>query len=467
MSIFIDRAVELNVLEERYGRKQAEFLMVYGRRRVGKTEVIKQFSKDKLHVYYLCTKENDVEQMKKIARRVAQALGERPLELNNWEEFFEYVTEKTQKNKLVLTIDEYPYLLSANKAISSIFQAGWDEHLKNSRVFLILCGSSVSVMETELSSKSPLYGRRTGQMRIEPLPFLETVKFFPKYNMENKIYGYSILGNIPMYLLEFSDEKDIFQNISDSILKKDAILYEEPIFLLREELREPDTYSRILEAISPRGARLNDVATKCGLVQHKLPKYMGVLLKLNYVEKITPVTTKKPGSKQTFYRLKDNFFKFWYKFVYPNKSEIEGGDVVKVMEIIRNGLGQYTSFVFEDVCAEVLKELNRQNKLPLKFSKIGPWWGKSSDGNEEVELDLVALDERKKCALFVQCKWSDLKQNEAFQILEELKRNSNAVEFKRETEHFCLFARKIGGKIELKQQGYLVFDLEDFDELAK
>ncbi len=464
MSIFINREEELGALEERYQSRTAEFLLIYGRRRVGKTELIKQFFKEKPHVYYLCTKSNDLEQMRIIVKRTAEALGERVPNINSWDEFFGYLAEKTKNKMLVFVIDEYPYLLSANKAISSIFQAGWDEHLKNTKVYLILCGSSISTMESELTSKSPLYGRRTGQIRIEPLSFDDSIKFFPKYKIIDQIYAYSALGNIPMYLMEFDDKKDLLSNISDSILRKDVILYEEPIFLLREELREPETYSRILEAISKRGARMSEISGKTGIDQHKLPKYLSILIKLNYVEKISPITIKKAKSKQTLYRIKDNFFKFWYRYVYPNKSDIESGEKDKVLEIIKADLDYYVSFIFEDIAKQFIRKLSTNNILPLRISKLGPWWGHYRDNKErkEIDIDLLALDENKKEAFFIECKWANLKENESRKILQDLINKSKYVDWQRKKEYFGLVAKKIIGKENLRKQGFIVFDLEDF-----
>ncbi|MEW6528736.1 MAG: ATP-binding protein [Candidatus Micrarchaeota archaeon] len=463
MSIFINRESELQVLEERYKSNRADFLIIYGRRRVGKTELMKQFYKQKLHAYYICTKSDDVIQLKTIVRRTADSLNERAPEINSWDEFFLYLAEKVKNKRFILVIDEYPYLASANTAISSIFQTGWDEYLKNTKIFLILCGSSISVMEHELTSKSPLYGRRTGQLRIEPLLFEDSVKFFPKYNIRDKIYAYCILGNIPMYLLEFDGRTDIFSNISDKILRKDAILYEEPIFLLREELREPERYSRIFEVISTRGAKLNDIATKTGIEHHKLPKYLGTLIKLNYIEKISPITTKKPKSKQTLYLIKDNFFKFWYKYVYPYRSDIEGEDRKKVLDIIKSELNQYTSFIFEDVCKQILKKMCKRGMLPLVFSKIGKWWGcyRDANGRKEVDIDLTCLDEIKKEALFMECKWSDVKEKEAEKIIECLKEKAGFVEWERKKEFFGLFGKKIFGKENLRKQGFVILDLDD------
>ena len=469
MSIFINREEEIKMLEDRYASDRAEFLLIYGRRRVGKTELINHFYSQKPHIYYLCTKSNDLDQMKVLVKRIANTFNERSPEINSWNEFFSYLAEKAADKKLIIAIDEYPYLLAANNAISSIFQAGWDEFLKKTRIYLIICGSSISVMEHELTSKSPLYGRRTGQIRVEPLSFADSIKFFPKYSIIDKIYSYAILGNIPMYLLEFDQNKSIIENIENKILRKDAILYEEPVFLLRGELREPETYSRILEAISTRGAKSNEIASKAQLDHHQLPKYTGVLIKLNYIEKISPITIKKPKSKQTRYVIKDNFFKFWYKFVYPNRSDIEGGDKNKVMEIIKSNLNSYVSFIFEDICKQLLKKINKQKKLPINFSKIGPWWGHTRIINpesglperKEIEIDLVCLEEQRKEAIFIECKWSDLKEKEARKVLEELKEKSKIVDWERKKEYFGLIGRKISEKEKFRKQGFIVFDLDD------
>jgi hypothetical protein len=464
MSIFIDREKELRLLEDRYKRRKPEFLIIYGRRRVGKTELIKQFYKNKPHIYYLCSKESDKIQIEKIARRVADYHKERPPVIDTWEDLFSYISEKLTA-QLILVIDEFPYLVEKNKAIPSLFQIAWDEYFKKKKLFLILCGSSVSMMERLLGYKSPLYGRRTGQIELRPLALWDVFKFFPNYSVKQKIEAYAVLGDMPMYLLEFDDNKDIFTNIKEKILKMDAILYKEPLFLLREELRDPGTYLTILEnTVKP--IRMNELSTKTKIEIHKLPKYLGILQDLRYLKKITKVTERKAKTKNTLYEIDDNFFRFWFRFVYPNLSDIEGGDEDKVLRLIKSEFNSFIGLIFEDVGREVLIQLSKKGYLPMYFERIGKWWGYYREGGERksAEIDIVALNEKTREILFAECKWRDNINPE--RVLRELKEKSKLVKWndKKREEFYCIFAKSF--KKKLKTENVLLFELEDLEKIT-
>ena len=458
MSIFINRYNELKMLENRFKDKKSEFLIIYGRRRVGKTELIKRFYKDKLHLYYLCSRENDSLQLQKLVKRTADFFNEREPVINSWEEFFSYLKEKSNK-RLIVVIDEFPYMVEKNNAIPSLFQLGWDEYLKDSKIFLILLGSSISMMESLLGYKSPIYGRRTGQIEVNPLKIKDSFKFFPKYDIDKKIEAYSIIGNIPMYLLEFDDSKSIINNIRDNMLRADAILYKEPLFLLREELREPGIYITILENIADKPIKMSELSTKTNIEVTKLPKYLKILQELKFVKKLTKVTEKKVKTKNTLYTINDNFFRFWFKFINPNLSDIEGGDKEKVINIIKSELNSFVGKSFENICKEFL--IDNKSILPFNFSRIGVWWGYYREGKkrEEVEIDLVAVGD--SAIGFFECKWQSLNYKKAKEIIHKLIEKAKHVSHEG-NKYFGLIAKNIKNKEKLKREGYLVFDLKDF-----
>ena len=470
MSLFINRRQELTALNQRHTSGNPEFLLVYGRRRVGKTALIKEFCKDKRYIYYLCSQENDLIQVKKIAKRIAEYFNEMTPLVESWEELFKYISQKS-KERLVLVIDEFPYLMEKNKAMASLFQAAWDEYFKDTNIFLILCGSSISMMEDLLNYKSPLYGRRTGQIELLPLSLKDVFKFFPEYTIEQKIQAHSILGNIPMYLLEFDDKKSIKKNIEENILRQDKILYKEPLFLLKQELRDTGTYLTLLEQIKDRPIRMNMLASKSNIDVNKLPKYLSVLSNLRITKKIIKVTEKKVKTKNTHYVISDNYFKFWFRFIYPNLSEIEGGNKNRILKIINNNLDSYIGYVFENASKEFLIDLNRIKKVKFSFEKIGNWWGyyRKDNVRQEVEIDLIALNDVKKEIGFFECKWKILSLKQAFCILEDLKQKSKYVDWNNEnrTEHFGLIAKKIQDKKELRKQASFAWDLDDFKERFK
>jgi AAA+ ATPase superfamily predicted ATPase len=287
-------------------------------------------------------------------------------------------------------------------------------------------------------------------LRIDPLRFKDVVLFFPKYDIETAVTCYSILGGIPMYLNEFVDRMPLAENIR-KMLAKDSILYEEPIFLLREELREPATYSAILEKIAAGSTKMNEISIKTGIEVHKLPKYLKVLENLHIIERVTPVTVSKAKSKQTLYIIKDDFFRFWYYFVFPARSEIEGGSIDVVLDQIKSRMSSFTSATFEKICREFLSESGT-------FNKVGRWWHKDR------EIDIVALNEQAKEILFAECKWQD--RVDARKILADLKEKAGYVQWNngKRKEHYVIFAKSFR---DINVKGVKLFDLKDMDKVLK
>ena len=456
MNRFINREEELKFLEEKF-KEERQLIILYGRRRVGKTELIKKFCEGKEYIYFLADKRGTLLNAERFANIVAEHFNDIPPKVKNFDEVFAYIAKRLNKRKILIVIDEFSYLIEKDDSIPSVFQLIWDEILKDKNVMLILCGSLVSMMENLLSYKSPLYGRRTGQWKLLPLTFKDAQKFFTNYSMEEKIIAYSILGGIPFYLKMFDDRKDIYKNIEEKILRKGEVLYEEVEFLLREELKDYSTYLSILEAIARGNSRIGEIANFCKIQAKDLPKYLNVLMKLDIVERVIPITEKKT-TKKTIYKIKDNFFSFYFRFVYPFKSDLEVGNVDKVMKIIKRDLNSFVGKKFEDISREFLIQMNMKGLLPFKFSNIGTWWEKDK------EIDIVAFDKEEKKILFCEVKWQDLDEKEAEEIIENLKENAKMVKWfnEKRKEYFGLICKRIEKKEILRKKGYLIFDLNDF-----
>ncbi|HLD57650.1 MAG TPA: ATP-binding protein [archaeon] len=457
---FVDRDYELDFLNKKFRSKEAEFVPIYGRRRVGKTELILEFIKDKPAVYFLSSLIEDKENLKKISELLGDFFNDTALKLNqfsDWGSVFLYLSEKAKTKRFIFVIDEFPYLARIKKGISSIFQAGWDQHMKSSNVFLILCGSSIGMMYKEvLAYKAPLYGRRTGQIELKSMLFKDAVEFFPNYSFEDKIRAYALLGGIPAYLKTFDSKISIDKNI-ENMLNKSHVLFNEPEILVKEELREPSKYMAILKAIAFGKTKVNEISNYTEIERTTLFKYLNVLEELGFIEKQLPVTEKNPHkSKKGLYFLKDEFFSFWFKFIFPFKSEIEIGEADKVIKKIGEGLNQHIGYGFENICRQIIWDLK-----PIGFTKSGRWWDKDK------EIDIVCLEEQKKEALFIECKWSSLKEGDARKVLEGLKEKSKSVDWKRAKENFGLIGKKILGKENLKKDGFFVWDLEDLEKLLK
>jgi len=445
--MFIDRTDELNYLEDLNKTSGSRLLILYGRRRVGKTELLRQFSKGKKHLFFSSDLSSEQEQMRQFTEKIFQVTTDSFLQtqpFNSWEALFRYIYDHVTKKIQIVIIDEFPYLCISNKALPSILQKIWDEKAKETNIFFILCGSYMSFMEREiLGSKSPLYGRRTGQLVLQSLSFEDVDDFFPDYSPKDRVYSYAVLGGTPAYLERFNSKKTLEQNIKKEILNKNSFLYSEPRFLLMEELREPSVYFSILKAISLGKTRLNEIVQETGLGDsYKVNKYISVLRGLHIVRREIPITEDKPyKSRKGIYILDDPFFRFWFRYIFPNLSYLEMGDIDYVWkEKIKPDLDSFVGFIFEDICIQKLRRLNRNNKLPFKAQSLGRWWDRKD------EIDIVAFDS-KGSFLFCECKWRSKKIG--LGTLNELQRKSD--KFPDANRKYYGFFSKSGFSKELKE----------------
>lgn len=437
---FINREQELKALEKFWNEGTSQLIIIYGKRRVGKTELIKRFINSKLSIYFLARRIRDEENLCALGRAIGDFFNDTILKTDGfkkWDNVFYYLKERFENKKtekLVLVIDEFPYLAEGNKGISSIFQAGWDEYLKDIPVYFILCGSSIGMMEQEtLAYKAPLYGRRTGQLFIKPFPFLEVRKFFLTSNFEDALRAYSIAGGIPSYILKLVNYSSLENAIEEEIFSTEKILYQEIEFILKEELREPRNYFSILKAIGSNCTKVSEIINETGLEKSALHNYLFVLEDLHLIEKQVPVTEKNPQrSKKGRYYLKDQFFKFWFNYCFPFLAELELKNKIPSLKAFRDSFGHIVAQNYEKVAQEILHQY--QEKIFL-FHKVGRWW----DKNEEI--DIVAFNETTNEIFFGEVKWS--RKEVGTDIYEDLKRKSQKVEWgkKNRIEYFCLFSK--------------------------
>ncbi len=438
-SIFIDREEELAFLEKKWREPGPQFIILWGKRRVGKTELVRRFIKDKPHIYFLAESTSELDQLKRLSAAVARFFKEPLLETRGfaaWEELFRYLAGKSESRseRLILAMDEFPYLISSNPAIPGLFQKGWDEHLSKSRVYFLLLGSSMAMMENEvLGYRSPLYGRRTGQWRIDPMSF-DSVSLFRKgKQFEDRLAHYALAGGIPAYWLQFQERKDFWRNLGDHVLKKGEPLYDEVEFILREELREPRYYFSLLQAIALGKRKLSEIVNATGIRLPSANKYLSVLSDLKVVERELPTTEEKPlKSKKGLYRIIDNFFQFWFKFVFPGREKLEMGRTEEVVERIRKEFPAHISLVYEHVAREILWK-HRKNIFP--FDSVGRWWHKNE------EIDIVAINRELNSILFGEVKWST--KPVGTDVYEDLKHKARMVEWGKagRKEFFCLFSK--------------------------
>lgn len=459
---FIDREKELSFLHNMLG-KSGGLVIIYGRRRVGKTELIKQFISDKHHLYYLADKRGTEINAKNMARLAAETFNEMPPVVENFDDVFKFIVKRVHE-KFIVVIDEFSYLVEKDNSIPSVFQKIVDEIIRGKDILLILSGSSISMMyQGTLSYKSPLYGRRLGEWKLDPLDFKDAIKFFPGASLEKAIELYTIFGDIPSYLVDIEPSRTIEDNIINTILRKGSRLYREPEFLLKEELREPSRYISIFEALGS-SAKLSEVASKADVPAKDMPKYFKVLSELELVRREIPVTEKK--TKNSHYYINDNLFYFYFKFANPSVSFLEEGREEEVYKKIEPSLIQLFSKAFEDVVRECIPGF-----LDFQVESKGRWWGYSrKEGvRSEEEIDVVALNQAEKKIAFIECKYSNIDYKRAQEIIKELKRKAKIVKWhnKLRMELFGVAAKEIDGKERLREEGYLALDIDDIERVMK
>lgn len=455
MSVFLNRERELSLLGQRFKGGKAEFIVVYGRRRVGKTELMDHFIREcGSGIRLLAREESEALQLKGFAARLGDFFNDGFLKKNpfaSWDAFFEYLANRADK-RAVVAIDEFPYLTKENRSLPSILQQYWDEKLRRTRIFLIISGSSISMMENAvLGYGSPLYGRRTGQLLVRPFSFATVLGYLKDF--KKAVEFYSSFGGTPAYLMEADMKKDIWGNIADKILREDSFIYKDVEFVLRQELVEPRYYFSILLSISKGNHRAGLIANDTGLSKSIINKYLSVLADLQLVRRRVPVTESIKGKKGLWF-LSDNLFDFWFRFVSPWIDEIEKGRAHAVLERrIKPFFNEYVGRHFEDVAREALEQMNERAMLPVRFSKMGSWWHK---GNE---IDAVALDDSTRTILFVECKWQE--KADAAGIVAELREKARHVQWHngQRKEFYAVIAKSFRQRI--TGPDVLLFDLKD------
>ncbi|MDH7507536.1 MAG: ATP-binding protein [Candidatus Thermoplasmatota archaeon] len=452
---FVNRVGEINILKDSWKKNTAQFIVIYGRRRIGKTEVIKQFMKEKQGIYFLGRLETTKDQLTRISMLLSDFFSDSLLQkspLASWDAVFEYLYKNNKK--YVIAFDEFPYMVKTSPEILSIFQDYWDNKLRFSKLFFIVCGSSLSMMEKYIFEyKTPLYGRRTLDLKIAPLSFVDAWSFFQNLTIEKAIQAYGVLGGTPAYLLEF--EKDISSTI-EKICMKRSFLFREPEFILREEVSEPRFFFSILHAISIGKTRSGDIINHTGLDKGLVGKYLSVLVDLDLIRREIPITDSWKSRKGNYY-INDEFFRFWFRFIYPNLDVLETNpsDVPKK---IKKQLDHYLGETFEMICRQFLIKTGDVSSMSM-----GRWWYKDE------EIDIVALDEEKKNALFIECKWQDLSYGETRQLLQNLEKKAKMVQWYNEkrNEHYGIISKNIENKDLLRKEGFIVYDLRDWMMINK
>jgi AAA+ ATPase superfamily predicted ATPase len=457
---FYDREEELDTLTAAVESPGSDFVVVYGRRRVGKTELLKEFCTDRSHIYFLAAQEAEHRQREKFLDQVADYFDERVPRIDSWDEAFEYLGENLQQEDLVVVIDEFPYLVKENDSLPSYVQAFVDQALDGTDSMLVLCGSSVSTMESEiLGHESPLYGRRTAQLDVTPFSFQQAREVI-SYNITDAVRSYAVTGGTPMYLTLFDYDQSLAANIRSHVLSPSAVLYNEPEFLLRTELRNPARYMSILEAVALGHTTPNEISGATGIDSGPLSKYLQTLRRLRLIERDVPVTASGKKSKRSRYRVADEFLRFWFRYVEPHRSSIEEAPEIVYDGTIEPDLPTHVATTFEDVCQEAVWEGIRRGAFE-PYSEVGRWW------YGEEEIDIVGLAPSDDRVLLAECKWTTDPVGE--DLVESLRAKAKHVRWgpPDRDEQFALFSKNgfVDGLEAQLDDSWSLFTVADIEDL--
>lgn len=436
-AMFIGRERELKALNNLYQSDKFEFVVLYGRRRVGKTALINAFIDNKKNIYFMGVESNAKQNLENFSNSIFeyQTGIQTDTSFSSFQAALEFVFRLAEKERIILALDEYPYVARASKSLASTLQMLIDKYKDTSKLMLILCGSSMSYMEDHvLAYKAPLYGRRTAQMKLLPFTFEETCRYLSNMSGEDLALMYGVVGGTPQYLLQVNDKQSVAENIKNIYLNPTSFLFEEPGNLLKQEVREPATYTAIIAAIAAGASRMSEISGKVGEDSSVCSLYIKNLISLGIVRKETPYGEK--ASRKTVYSIEDNMFRFWYRFVLENNSIIARGADELAYKRIEPHLSDYMGKVFEDICSQYLWKLLLSGQCPVEFTSLGRWWGNNPMTRSQTEIDIMG-EQDKNTALFGECKWTNEKVD--LGVLETLVQRSKLFPYQR--VHLYLFSK--------------------------
>lgn len=406
--VFVGRSEELATLEELWGKDSFQMVVIYGRRRVGKTTLISEFSRGKRTLSFTALEQSDQNNLSDFSRKV-QEFFDLPQtgSFLSWQEAISYVGEQALKEPFIFVFDEFPYAAQRNESLTSVFQITIDHIFNNSKALIILCGSNQGAMESKvLGRKSPLYGRRTAQIKMAPLSFNDAAKMIPASNSTEIFEYYACFGGVPYYLDQIDGKLSFRENIAKLYFRPSGFLYGEPLGLLRQEVSEPALYNSILRAIAKGANRQSEIADRVGVQATTLSRYLANLVSLGIIERVVPFGESSDKSKHSLYRISDACFDFWFKFVMPYSQEIEAGLGGVVADSIEDSeLNDYFGRRFERVCCEWLIRQAKEALLPFPALSVSSWWGNDPIKKEETDIDVLAANKRKKQLAIGECKY--------------------------------------------------------------
>lgn len=444
---FVDRKDQMDLLEKAWTSENAQFIVLYGRRRVGKTRLILEFIEGKEGIFYIAEDENPRSQIKELKNSIAYKLQDdflSDMDIENWKDLFNYLKKVLPEDKkFYLAIDEFSYLIKNDNSLASALQKFWDTFLSNTNTCLIVSGSLFGLMQEKvLSHSSPLYGRRTRDIFLESLSFVDSTEFL-NMTFKDQMKTYMTIGGIPEYLLKAHDYDRYGKFADDEILSKNGYFYREPYFILSQEFKTIKTYFTILDAISKGNTRPTDIANYSGIETRGIYPYLENLIRLGFIERQVPITG---DNRSGIYIIKYVVFDFWFNFVHRYREQIERDMTIHG----KNDFNRYFGKRFE--------ELIRTELIGYFFDHpmVGRWWFR------DMEIDIVGLDEEKDEILFVECNWSDDVDPE--KIYRQLKEKKDKVLWGSDSrkERYAIFAKSFAA--DLSEDDLTCIDLKDIED---
>ncbi len=455
---FINRLRELEILEKEYKSSGTRLVIVYGRRRIGKTFLLNYFVRNKRHLFYIAIESSKNMIYRDLSEKISALTGKPVGLLENIEQVLELIWKEFNE-RFVVILDEFQYLVEADPEAPSRIQRFIDLN-PNTSLMIVLSGSAVSFFEKKLLGyKSPLFGRRTASIVLKPLSFLDVWDFYPRYNAINAIRAYAAFGPTPAYAKYVNDNLDVFSNILDHILRPGSYLYDEALNFMRQEFREPSTYIAIIDGVVKGYTRPIELADIARISSKTISKYIEILEKLHIIERVYSLGRKR-GNVQV--EIIDPYFYFWFKYVKPNITQLEGGNEEKVLEEIKKDYDTYLASIIELlVRREILPTLISLGIIKVELGRIGKWWYKGE------EIDAIVIG--KTTSLFVEVKWSNIDVKEAYNIARLLEEKANRTGLQKSMNKYAVISKNISDLIkpvEIHNQ-YVLVDLTRLLEFLK
>lgn len=407
--MFVARERELTELEDCYRQPTFQMVVLYGRRRVGKTALLEEFSRGKRALMFTAQQQGERDNLCDFSRALYEFFG-MPSTLpsfSNWLDAFEFLAEKASGEKLLIVLDEFPYAAKATPQLPSALQIAIDRWLAKTQAMMVLCGSNQGFMEDEvLGEKSPLYGRWTAQMKLRPFDYFDAARMLPDMPAAERVVYYASLGGTPYYLAALRSGETYLQNVTRLFFERTGLMFDEPGMLMRQELREPSMYHSILRAIAHGANRSNEIADCTGIPPSSITMYLKTLSGLDIIERAVPFGEPEK-SKRSRYRIKDPAFTFWFRFVAPFVPAVESGLGAQTAARLLGGpqLSEYVGRMFERVCLEWLAREAQAGRLPIQPTRFGSWWGTDPRTRAQDDIDVIAADDIDKRAILGECKW--------------------------------------------------------------